>query len=272
LTQADFDYLRALVWRRSAFVLESDKAYLVEARLLPLAREEGLPSVGSLVARLAAGPANGLARRFVEAMAIHETSFFRDPPTFDALRDVVLPELVGRRAAERGLRLWSAACSSGQEPYSLAMLLREHPCVPAGWDARVLATDLSGAILERARQGVYSQMEVNRGLPASQLVKCFRRRGPEWQVNDEVRRAVEFRQLNLIEPWPALPPMDVVFLRNVLIYFDVPTKQRVLANLRRLLRPDGYLFLGGAETTLNLDENYERAPFDRVSCYRLRRA
>jgi chemotaxis protein methyltransferase CheR len=270
VTQADFEYVRALVWQRSAVVLEPDKAYLVEARLAPLAQAEGLPSVSSLVARLGAAPANGLARRVVEAMTINETSFFRDPPAFDALRRVVLPGLVRRRAAERGVRLWSAACSSGQEPYSLALLLREHRCLPDGWEARLLATGFCTAMVERARQGRYTQREVNRGLPAALLVKNFRRQGLEWQVKEEVRRAVDFRVLNLAEPWPALPPMDVVFLRNVLIYFDVPTKQRVLANVRRLLRPDGYLFLGGAETTLNLDDGYERVAADRVSCYRPR--
>jgi chemotaxis protein methyltransferase CheR len=271
LTQADFEYVRDLVRQRSARVLEADKAYLVETRLLPLAQEEGLPSVGALVARLGAGAAaGGLAQRVVEAMTINETSFFRDPPAFDAFREVVLPELLRRRAAERALRVWSAACSTGQEPYSLAMLLREHRAAD-GWDVRVLATDLSGAALERARRGRYSQLEVNRGLPAGLLVKWFQRQGLEWQLKDEVRRAVKFRALNLAAPWPALPPPDVVFLLNVLIYFDVPTKQRVLANVRRVLRPDGYLFLGGAETTLNLDEGCERVSAERASCYRLRR-
>jgi chemotaxis protein methyltransferase CheR len=271
LSQAELNIVRALVRERSAIVLDEDKGYLVESRLLPLAQQEGLESVSSLVARLGRA-STGLERQVVEAMATNETYFFRDVRPFDVLRQQVLPELVQRRAGERALRIWSAACSSGQEPHSIAMLLRAHQVVPLGWQVRLLGTDLSTGMLGRARQGRYSQMEINRGLPAALLVKYFERAGLEWQLKDEVRRMVEFSALNLIEDWPALPPLDVVFLRNVLIYFDVPTKKQVLANLRRVLRPDGYLFLGGAETTLNLDENYERAPFEGVSCFRLRRA
>jgi chemotaxis protein methyltransferase CheR len=270
LSQADFDFVRALVQQRSAIVLESDKAYLVETRLLPLARREGLDSVRALVARLSVGPGNGLHEQVVEAMTTNETFFFRDASPFEGLRQAVLPDLVRRRAAERRLHIWSAACSSGQEPYSVAMLLREHRCVPEGWGVRILASDLSAAMLERAREGRYSQLEVSRGLPAALLAKYFERQGPEWQIKAELRRMVELSRVNLIEAWPAQPPLDVVLLRNVLIYFDVPTKKRILANVRRVLRPDGYLFLGGAETTLNLDDAYERAPLGGVSCYRLR--
>ncbi len=270
LTLAELGVVRALVLERSAIVLDDDKAYLVESRLLPLARREGLESVSSLVARLAGGANGPLARQVVEAMTTNETSFFRDGRPFETLRRTVLPDLVARRGPERALRIWCAACSSGQEPYSIAMLLREHACVPPDWDVRLLASDLSTAMLERTRQGRYNQIEVNRGLPAAFLIKYFERRGLDWQIRDDLRSALELRELNLIGDWPALPALDVVFLRNVLIYFDVPTKKRILARVRQALRPDGYLFLGGAETTLNLDDGYERAPVDGVSCYRLR--
>jgi chemotaxis protein methyltransferase CheR len=270
LTPADFDYVRALVRQRAAIVLDDDKAYLAETRLLPLARALALGSVTDLVARLRAGPANGLHRQVVEAMTTNETSFFRDILPFESLRREVLPELRRRRTAERRLRLWSAACSTGQEPYCLAMLLCEQFGPPAGWDVRVVASDLSTEVLERARRGRYSQLEVSRGLPAPLLARYFQPQGAEWQVKDDVRRLVDYRQLNLIEPWPDLPPLDVIFLRNVLIYFDVATKRQVLGRVRRLLRPDGYLFLGGAETTLNLDDAFERVEFQRAGCYRLR--
>lgn len=271
LAAADFDYLRSLLHQRSAMALGAEKGYLVESRLLPLARREGLDSVAALVARLRAAPHNGLHQQVVEAMTINETSFFRDALPFEALRQVVLPETIRRQAAQRCLRIWSAACSTGQEPYSIALLLREHFPQLAGWDVRLLATDLSGASLARARQGRYTQMEVNRGLSAALLVKHFHRAGLEWQLNDDVRRLVEFRPLNLIEAWPLPPALDVVFLRNVLIYFDVDTKKQVLGRVGRLLAPGGALFLGGAETTLHLDETFERVPFERSGYYRPRK-
>jgi chemotaxis protein methyltransferase CheR len=184
---------------------------------------------------------------------------------------VLIPDLIARRAGTRQLRIWCAACSSGQEPYSLAMLLREHfgPRL-AGWEVSILATDLSGAMLERARAGRYSQMEVNRGVPASLLAKAFRKEGPDWQLKDEIRAMVDFRRLNLIDPWPILPPMDIVMLRNVLIYFEAETKRQVLDGMARVLAPDGHLFLGGAETTLHLSESYDRVQVDCTVGYRPR--
>jgi chemotaxis protein methyltransferase CheR len=269
LSPADFEYLSALVREGSAIVLEEQKAYLFEARLAPLARREGFDSLEALVRHLRGARADGLHRKVVESMTTNETSFFRDVHPFEALRQAVLPELLRRRAAERRLRVWCAACATGQEPYSVALLLREHFPELAGWDVRVLATDLSEEVLGRARLGRYSQAEVNRGLPARLLVKYFAKEGLEWQLREEVRRQVEFRQLNLAGPWTGVP-QDVVLLRNVLIYFDVADKRQVLARVRRVLRPDGALFLGGAETTLNLDGDFERAPFARACWYRVR--
>ncbi len=272
LTQTGFDYLRTLVQQRTAIVLDADKTYLAESRLLPLARRQGFGDVAGLVDHLRTRPVNGLHEQAVEAMTINETSFFRDHHPFEALRQVVLPELLRRRAAERCLNVWCGACSSGQEPYSVALLLREHfgfLAGASGWSVRLIATDVSGDMLERARQGRYTRMEVNRGLPARLLVRYFEQDGPDWRLREDVRRSVEFRRLNLAEPWPPLPTLDVVLLRNVLIYFDVPTKKAILGKVRRLLRPDGYLFLGGAETTLNLDDAFVRVPLDRAGCYRL---
>ncbi len=270
LSQADFEYICALVHQRSALVLESEKAYLVETRLLTLARREGLDSTADFVARMRAAPNSELHQRVVEALANHETSFFRDLHPFEVLRQRILPEIVQRRAAEANVHIWSAACSSGQEPYSIAMLIREHFPALRNGKVRIIGSDLSAEILQRARQGRYCQLDVNRGLPARLLVKYFEQAGRDWQIKDEIRLMVEFRPLNLIESWPVLPAADIILLRNVLIYFDMATKKHILRKVRQVLRPDGYLFLGGAETTLNLDDAFERVPLDRCGCYRVR--
>ena len=270
ITAADFDFVRTLVHRRSAIVLEPGKEYLVDTRLGPLAKAEGLASVADLVRVLRGRPSPGLLTKVTEAMTTNETSFFRDLTPFEALRTTVLPALMEARKAERRLTIWCAACSSGQEPYSIAMVLKDHFAGLPGWTVRIVATDLDTEVLERARLGRYTQAEVNRGLPGPLLVKHFVRSGLEWQVKDEVRRMVEFRSLNLAEAWPAMPAADVVFLRNVLIYFDADTKRAILARTKRLLRPDGYLFLGGAETTLNLDDAFRSEPIQGgARCYRL---
>ncbi len=272
LSATDFDYIRTLVQKRSAIVLEPDKLYLAEARLLNLVRCARLGSLDTLMAQLRSNAVNGLVRKVVEAMTTNETSFFRDVHPFEALRQRILPELIRARAPQRRLQLWCGAASSGQEPYSVAILLREHFAELDNWQVSVLASDLSTGMLERCRQGRYNHMEVNRGLSVRLLVKYFEQRGLEWQVQEPLRRLLDVRELNLIEPWPPLPLMDIIFLRNVLIYLDVPTKKSILAKVRGQLRPDGYLFLGGAETTLNLDDAFERLELDKGSCYRLRGA
>ena len=272
LSTTDCEAIRMLVRQRSGIVLEEEKTYLVETRLSALARREGFASLEGLLAKFHAPLSNGLHEKVVEAMTTNETSFFRDMQPFEALRQAVLPEVLERRAAQRQLFIWCGAASSGQEPYSLAILLREHFPALANWHVRIVATDLSLAMLERARRGLYSQVEINRGLSASLLVKYFNRSGLEWQLKDDIRSMVEYRQMNLIENWPTMTPPDIVMLRNVLIYFDVETKRTILGKVRRLMRPDGYLFLGGAETTMNLDDAFERVPFDRSGCYRLRRS
>jgi chemotaxis protein methyltransferase CheR len=268
MTEQDFDYIRALVREHSAIVLEPGKEYLVDTRLTPLVRQLKLGSISELVQRLRAPGANGLCTRVVEAMVTTETSFFRDLHPYESLRRSVLPELIARRRGERRLAIWSAACSTGQEPYSVAILLREHFPELAGWDVRLLATDLSAEVLGRAREGRFNQIEVNRGLPAAVLVKYFtQHHGQTWQLSEAIRGMVEFRELNLARPWPPLPAMDLILLRNVMIYFDVPTRKTVLSRAGALLRPEGYLLLGSAETTLNLDDSFRRVEQVRGGFY-----
>jgi chemotaxis protein methyltransferase CheR len=268
ITTAEFDYVRDLVRARSAIVLEPGKEYLVESRLAPLARAEGFDTIARLVDELRRPGATRLTTQVVEAMTTNETSFFRDLHPFEALRQHVMPELMKRRSAERTLQIWSAACSSGQEAYSIIITMLEHFPELKGWNVRILGTDLSTEILDRAKEGRFAQIEANRGLPSKLLVKYFEHHGTGWQVKPELRRMVEWKTMNLVEPWAGLPRMDIVFLRNVLIYFDVPTKRAVLERMRGVLRPDGYLFLGAAETTMNIHDRYERIPFERAACYR----
>jgi chemotaxis protein methyltransferase CheR len=271
LSQTEFNFIRRLVLDQAAIVLEEDKAYLVESRLLPLARREGLASINLFVQKLQTQPFNGLHRQTVEAMTTNETSFFRDFNPFEALKKSLLPDLIVRRAAEKEMVIWCAAGSSGQEPYSLAMLIRENFPQLLSWTIRILATDISSEVLTRARAGRYSQIEVNRGLPASLLVKYFQKRGSDWCLRDDIRQMVDHQILNLAGAWPPLPTIDIVMLRNVLIYFGVETKKTILAKVRRVLKPDGYLFLGGAETTFNLDDSFERVQLERATCYRVRK-
>lgn len=267
-TDAEFTYISDMVRSRSAIVLEPGKEYLVEARLAPLVRELGLESIGALVARLRQPAAGPLAERVTEAMTTNETSFFRDVAPFQALRTDILPPLVKARAAARRLRIWCAASSSGQEPYSIAMTITDAFPELRGWDLEIIATDLSKEMVERARSGVYKALEVNRGLPAPMLIKFFTKVGVDYELKPEIRSMVQFSELNLIGPWPAFPTFDIVFLRNVLIYFDVDTKRAIIGRVKRLLAPDGYLFLGAAETTMNIDDGFERLPLERAGCYR----
>ena len=268
MTPAEFEWLCALVKDQSAIVLEPGKEYLAQARLGALAQAEGCENVDAFVGKLRGMRVNGLHRRAVEAMTINETSFFRDWRPFEALRTSIVPELIKARAASRQLNVWSAACSSGQEPCSVAILLREHFPELRGWSVKVLATDFSSEMVERGKSGTYPQLEVNRGLPAPLLLKYFEQHGLEWRVREPVRSMIEFRQANLAADWPSMPQMDIVLLRNVLIYFDLPTKKKILAKVRSVLRPGGVLLLGAAETTFNLDPAWERLAFEGTSAYR----
>jgi chemotaxis protein methyltransferase CheR len=270
ITATSFAYVRELVHRRSAIYLEPGKEYLVESRLQPIVQASGEGTLDRLVARLRSAPEGSLHAQVVEAMTTNETSWFRDRHPYDALESVILPDLLSCRARERRLTVWSAATASGQEAYSIAMVLHERLLdADPSWDVRVLASDLSAEMVRRTRAGRYSQLEVNRGLPAARLVRHFSRAGTTWQVNESLRRLVEVRQLNLAAPFPPLPPIDVTFLRNVLIYFQADSRRQILQRVRRVLRPGGYLVLGAAETTLDVDA-FERVPHDKVTVYRLR--
>ena len=270
LENHDFAFIRDFVRKRSAIALEADKHYLVESRLLPIVRREGLSSLEELVRLLRTRPFSSLHRTVVEAMTTNETSFFRDRHPFDVLKTHIIPELLHRRGAERRLRIWCAACSSGQEPYSIAMLLQQHFPSLASWTIDILGTDISTHMIRRSQEGRYSQLEVNRGLPAQFLVRYFEKAGSEWQIRPEVRDVVRYEEINLADTWPMVGRWDIVFIRNVMIYFDIETKRSILGKVRDRLRSDGYLFLGGAETTLNLDERFEHMEFPRAGCYRLR--
>jgi chemotaxis protein methyltransferase CheR len=266
LSAAEFAFVCDLVRRDSAIVLGPGKEYLVETRLLPLARRSGSETVSAFVTQVQQRPDVGVTRGIVEALTTNETSWFRDQEPFAVLRDVVLPEVLASRPAQHTLRVWSAACSSGQEAYSIALTL--HEAVPAGGGYEILGSDISTEMLTRAEAGRFSQLEMNRGLPATTLVKHFERVGAHWQISPTLRRNVSFRMLNLAAPLPAMPAFDVIFLRNVLIYFDVETKRSVLRRVRSLLRPDGWLFLGSAETTIGIDGDFERVAARRTSVYR----
>ena len=270
LSASDFAFVSQLVRREAAIVLAPGKEYLVEARLIPVARQIGAASVAAFLAELQRRPDPASQRKIVDALTTNETSWFRDREPFSALTDVVVPELIRSRATTRKVRLWSAASSSGQEAYSLAITMEES--LPAGWSYDIVGSDISTEMIKRAETAEYSQVEVNRGLPAAQLVQYFDRAGAHWRVMPALRRNVSFKLMNLTAPLPPMPPFDVIFLRNVLIYFDVATKKSVLRNVARLLRQDGWLFLGAAETTIGIDDNYERVTAGRTSAYRVRDA
>lgn len=269
ITEQEYDAIRKLLLDQSAFVLELGKEYLVETRLAPIVRELQLGSIGELIARVRLQPNEQVCRQIVEAMVTTESSFFRDHHPFEAIGKVVLPDLIERRSKERRLTIWSAASSTGQEPYSVALLIREHFPQLADWRISIVASDLSRQVLERAREGRYSQLEVNRGLPAALLIKYFDQGGTDWQLKAEVRQMVEFHELNLAKTWPPLPRMDLVLLRNVMIYFDLETKKNTLSKLERVLRPDGYLVLGSAESPWSLSNAYRRVDPLRAGVYQL---
>ena len=269
MTADDFRYLRELVESHAGIFVEPGKNYLFESRLGNVARKHGYATIARLVQHLRASPNGPLHREAVESMTTQETSFFRDGHPFEALRKVVLPELLARRAAVRRLTIWSAAASTGQEPYSVALLLREHFPGLAGWDVKIIATDLCEAVLERAREGSFNRAEAARGLPAPLLAKYFHEDAHGFRIRDDVRRSVEFRQFNLAGTWGNLPEFDLILLRNVLIYFGQTTKRRVLEKTRGHLKPDSYLLLGAAETTLHIDEAYEVRHLERSSFYQI---
>jgi chemotaxis protein methyltransferase CheR len=269
MTEQEYSYFAQLLLDRCAIVLEPGKEYLLESRLTPVAKKHGVESVAALVPKLRTACSNGLATEIVEAMVTTETSFFRDIHPFETLRKTVIPELIRARQSDRRLNIWCAASSTGQEPYTVALLLKEYFPELANWTLTFLATDISREMLRRSKEGRYSQIEVNRGLPINLLLKYFRQDGAYWQLRDDVRAMIDFQQINLSGPWPALPQTDLVLLRNVMIYFDVDTKKAILRRVARVLRPDGYLILGGAETTFGLDDAFKRVENLKAGFYQL---
>ena len=257
MTPFDYDYLRKRLKERSGLVLSADKEYLVESRLLPVARKAGFSNLGELVRALMLGQSDGLMTAVVEAMTTNESFFFRDKIPFEHFRTRIMPSLLAARSASRSIRIWCAAASTGQEPYSLAMCLKEMERDIAGWRVEILATDLSNEVLQKARQGLYSQFEVQRGLPIQLLIKYFTQVGETWQVVPELRAKVKYQQFNLLSDFSHLGRFDLVFCRNVLIYFDQQTKVGVLNRLARATATDGYLVLGTAETVVGLTDSFK---------------
>ncbi|HRO00915.1 protein-glutamate O-methyltransferase CheR [Nitrobacter sp.] len=266
MTPLDFEYLRKLLKERSGLDLAAEKQYLVESRLTPLARKAGLSGIGDLVQKMKTGAA-ALTIDVVEAMTTNETFFFRDKTPFEHLRETVIPALLQARAARRHLRIWCAAGSTGQEPYSIAMCLKEYGPTLTGWRTEIIATDLSNEVLEKSRAGLYSQFEVQRGLPIQLLIKYFKQVGELWQINPDIRAMVQHRQLNLLQDFSHLGVFDVIFCRNVLIYFDQQTKTGVFTRLARQVEADGFLALGAAETVVGLTDAFKPHP-DRRGLYR----
>jgi chemotaxis protein methyltransferase CheR len=265
LSQDNYQFLQRYVLESSGIVIDLGKDYLFEARLMPLVRRENLRSLNDLCALIKATSVTPIRQEILEAMTTNETLFFRDMAPFDALKNAILPELRAKRAVAKRLRLWSAAASSGQEAYSLAMLLLENGF--QDWSLKIVGTDIAESILERARSGRYSQLEVNRGLPASYLIKYFTRHGLEWQLKDEIRRMVQFERLDLRRATADPGSFDIVFCRNVLIYFDPPAKKKILSGIQLVLAPGGYLSLGAAETVINLNETLVKRVFGTATLY-----
>ena len=269
MTPQDFDYLRQMLRERSGLMLSAEKQYLAESRLLPVARRHQLKTLGELIGAVRAQPAAPLAAEVVEAMTTNETFFFRDKTPFEHFRQTIMPALLEKRARAKRIRIWCAAASTGQEPYSLAMALKEMAAAQpalAQFRIDILATDLAGEVLERARAGIYSQFEVQRGLPIQLLLKYFKQTGDSWQIAADIRALVQFRTLNLLNDFSPLGSFDLVFCRNVLIYFDQPTKIGVFNRIFRQIPDDGFLVLGAAETVVGLTDAFKPVP-DRRGLY-----
>ncbi|MHA1563749.1 MAG: CheR family methyltransferase [Alphaproteobacteria bacterium] len=263
MTPESYRLICELVRRESGLVLADDKAYLLESRLMPVARKWQLADLDAIAGGLRKDPAGGMTRDVVDAMTTNESFFFRDNRPFDQFRDVVLPNLLETNAARRQIRIWSAACSNGQEPYSLSMILKEASAKLAGWKIDIIATDLSREVLARAKSGLYSQFEVQRGLPINYLVKYFKQEGEKWQIDAAIRSMVQFKEFNLLQTPRGFGTFDVVFCRNVLIYFDAEMKSTILGNVADVLAPHGVLYLGGAETVIGVSDRFAPMPNNR---------
>ena len=258
----EFEFLARVLKERSGLVITPDKGYLLESRLMPVARTRGLAGLSDIVGKIRAND-ESLARDVTEAMTTNESFFFRDDKPFAQFREMVLPRMMAARAGKKAMRIWSAACSSGQEAYSLAMILKEEQAKLAGWHIEIIGTDISVEMLDKAKAGLYSQFEVQRGLPIQLLIKYFKKKDESWQIDPAIRGMVQFREWNLLRDLKPLGQFDVVFCRNVLIYFDQPTKTQVLEAIARQMPNDGLLYLGGAETVLGISDRFKPLPNQR---------
>ena len=256
----DFDLYKDLLMEKSGLVLTPDKSYLLDSRLTPIAKQHGFDSLDQMTVSLRGIPDTKLVKSIVEAMTTNETSFYRDLKPFNLFEKSVLPYMKETRASKRHLRIWCAAASSGQEPYSLAMLLKENEAKFPGWKFEIVATDISDDILEIAQNGIYTQFEVQRGLPIQLLMKYFKQHGDKWHISDDIKKMIRFSNFNLLNPMTSLGQFDVIFCRNVLIYFDDATKTKVLSGMSNLLPEDGMLFLGGAETVIGITDQFRPLP------------
>lgn len=269
LPDADFEFIRALVHRESGIALTPDKQYLVTSRLAPLMKKHDIPNIRTLVQQLRAKSNPTITREIIDLMTTNESWFFRDHWPYECMREVVLPDLSVRRSAQRNLDIWSAACSSGQEPYSIAMVVREEATSVGGWNVKITGTDISPTMLERCKHGKFTRTEMTRGLTAAQKARFFTQVGTDSQAREELRNMLDLKLLNLTKAWPRLPQFDVIFIRNVLIYFDLPTKQDILRRVERLLNPGGYLFLGSGETMVDIATKLKPVSYKSNSFYQL---
>lgn len=253
----DFEFYKDMLYKKSGLSLTPDKSYLIDSRLTPVAKAHGFDNLQAMTAKIKLAPDRELLKDIVEAMTTNETSFFRDSKPFDTFKNTILPYFLKTRVGTRRLRIWSAACSSGQEAYSLAMLLKESSNLMSGWNIEIVGTDISDDIIEQARKAEYSQFEVQRGLPIMLLMKYFTQVGDRWQLKDDIKSMVRFENFNLLDPMTRLGQFDLIFCRNVLIYFDEPLKRQVLNNMAGQMNKDGFLVLGGAETVMGFSEAFQ---------------
>jgi len=256
----DFDIYKDLLKDKSGLVITPDKLYLIESRLNPVTKKWGYENLTAMTNVLRAVPPKDLVNDIIEAMTTNETSFYRDIKPFDIFKETVLPYYKNKAGANKNLKIWCAASSSGQEPYSLAMLLKEESAKLPGWNFSITATDISHEILDQAKEGTYTQFEVQRGLPITLLMKYFTQNGDKWTINDDIKRMIDFKYFNLLDPMSSIGQFDIIFCRNVLIYFDQPTKKDVMERMNRQMSDDGFFFLGGAETVLGITESYKAVP------------
>lgn len=267
MNSQDFDFVSQLLRKRAGIVLTGDKMYLLESRLAPLARKEGLPSIDDLIHVIRSRREERLIAQLVDVMTTNETFFFRDKTPFEHLKEAIFPVLAQARRGSR-IRIWCAACSTGQEPYSIAMMLDQNPGLTGGVPVEIVATDISDRCLDRARQGLFTQFEVQRGLPVQMLMHYFTQQDDHWRISERLRQMVSFRKLNLMEPTYNLGRFDIVFCRNVLIYFDSATKTDVMERIAGVMNPGGFLLLGAAETVVGLSQAFD-ATQDRRGLYKL---